>query len=117
MSGDTPLMPVRNEAELDTAVARGSVVLYKHSDRCFTCHRALSEMEQFAQVQHEVPVYIIDVIRERPLSSRIAERLDIRHESPQAILLQGGRPIWHASHYAVTAEALCAEVDRLREGD
>ena len=112
MAAEDGLIPLGDEAELDRAVARDTVVLYKHSDRCHTCHRALREVVQFAREQPEVPVYIIDVIQHRPLSSRIAETLDVRHESPQAILLRGGRPIWHASHYAVTAAALEAEVDR-----
>jgi bacillithiol system protein YtxJ len=53
-----------------------------------------------------VPVYLVDVIAQRLLSRDIAARLGIRHESPQAIVLRNGAAAWHASHYAVTAEAL-----------
>jgi monothiol bacilliredoxin len=34
----------------------------------------------------------------------------IRHESPEVIVLQNGKPVWHASHYDVTADALAKEV-------
>jgi len=40
------------------------------------------------------------------VSDHAAERLGIRHETPRAILLRGGRPIWNASHFPITAEAL-----------
>ncbi len=36
----------------------------------------------------------------------IEEHLGIRHESPQAIVISRGNPIWHASHFQVTAKAL-----------
>jgi bacillithiol system protein YtxJ len=32
--------------------------------------------------------------------------LGVRHETPQAILLRDGVPVWSASHFRITAEAL-----------
>lgn len=32
----------------------------------------------------------------------------MRHESPQTLVLRGGRAVWSASHRAVTAEAIAA---------
>jgi bacillithiol system protein YtxJ len=46
------------------------------------------------------------VREDRPLSLAVAERTGVAHESPQVILLSGGRACWHASHRAVTAAAL-----------
>jgi bacillithiol system protein YtxJ len=58
----------------------------------------------------EVPVYWVDVKGQRPLSQEIAARLGITHESPQAILLRAGAPVWHDSHFGVTAEAIAREL-------
>jgi bacillithiol system protein YtxJ len=58
----------------------------------------------------DVPVCLVDVIGQRPLSREIAGRLSIAHESPQAILLRSGTPVWHASHFGVTAEAMAREL-------
>ena len=58
----------------------------------------------------EIPVFLVDVLSQRPLSQGIAARLGIQHESPQAILLRLGAPLWHASHDDVTADALAEEV-------
>jgi bacillithiol system protein YtxJ len=42
----------------------------------------------------------------RRLSEEAAARFGIRHETPQAILLRDGRPIWSASHFRITATNL-----------
>ena len=67
-------------------------------------------MQEFIRRRPEVPVYLVDVLGQRLLSQRIAGDLSIRHESPQAIVLRRGAPLWHASHYDVTADALAKEV-------
>ena len=67
-------------------------------------------MQRFQQEHPEIPVYLIDVIGQRPLSREIAVRLGVQHESPQTILIRGGAVRWHASHYEVTAEALAAQL-------
>ncbi len=51
-----------------------------------------------------MPVYLVDVLAQRPLSQAIAARLGIRHESPQAIVLRQGKAVWDASHFAITAK-------------
>jgi len=48
------------------------------------------------------------VVADRPVARGIAERCGVRHESPQAILFEAGRPVWHASHDAITLGALHA---------
>jgi transposase InsO family protein len=51
--------------------------------------------------------------RERTLSRRIADRTGVRHESPQAILVERGRAVWNASHGAITRESLAAALGEL----
>jgi bacillithiol system protein YtxJ len=67
-------------------------------------------VHRFLAAHPDMPVYLVDVIAGRPLSRAIAARLDITHESPQAILLRSGTPVWHASHDGVTAEAIAREL-------
>jgi bacillithiol system protein YtxJ len=67
---------------------------------------ALGEVQTFAREHPEVPVYQVDVRGHRALALAVGTRLGIPHESPQAILLQSGTPVWHESHYAVTAAAI-----------
>lgn len=106
------LKSITNEVALGEVLAEGTHVLFKHSSRCFLSTRALGQVERFLAENPTVSVYMIDVIGERTLSTRIADRLDVRHESPQAILIKDGFAVWHASHLAVTAKALRHETDR-----
>lgn len=50
------------------------------------------------------------VIEERPVSLALAERVGVKHESPQALLIKDGRALWHDSHRAITTEALVSAV-------
>ncbi|MFQ5690175.1 MAG: bacillithiol system redox-active protein YtxJ [Gemmatimonadota bacterium] len=98
--------PVENRRELEESLAPGVVVLYKHSPTCWVAARALEQVERFAQKSPGIPIYMVDVIGQRPLSDWVAEHFGIAHESPQAIVLRDGEPVWHASHFSVTARAL-----------
>jgi bacillithiol system protein YtxJ len=97
-------------AQLDDVLALPLALLYKHSTRCGTSLRAMAVVERFARSRRDIPVYGIDVTRQRAISLEVAERLDIEHQSPQVILLQYGQPAWHASHYHISDEKLTAAV-------
>ena len=97
---------ILNDADLDEALKAEVAVLFKHSTRCPISVRAKGEMEEFMRQHSGVPVYLVDVLVQRPLSQRIAADVGIRHESPQVIVLQYGKPSWHASHREVTAVAI-----------
>lgn len=49
----------------------------------------------------------VDAIGARPVSARIAEELEVKHESPQLFWLSSeGRLLWHADHEGITVEKL-----------
>jgi bacillithiol system protein YtxJ len=95
------------EALLDAPVA----LVYKHSTRCPIAGVALDEVELLAELRPELPIHVVDVIRDRALSREVAERVGVTHHSPQAILLVQGRPVWAASHFEVRAETIVRRVD------
>lgn len=105
------LRKLEGTADLDGVLRDEVAVLYKHSPVCGLSSRALREVRGFAATRPELPIYLVNVITRRDLSLEIEERTGIRHESPQAIVLKRGRPTWHASHRAVTEEALAGAVD------
>jgi len=102
------IQTVDTEETLDAVLLLPRVLLYKHSTRCGTSLRARQEVERYARAEPEIPVYGIDVLRQREISGMVAERLGIIHQSPQAILLLHGQPAWHASHSGITVAALSA---------
>ena len=42
----------------------------------------------------------------RNVSNEIELRTNIRHETPQAIILKDGAPIFNVSHFRITAETI-----------
>jgi len=97
---------LRTQEEADGAFGEEVALVYKHSTRCPVSLMAHEEVERFAEAHQEVPVYRVDVIFGRPVSTYVAQRTGIGHHSPQAILLRRGEPAWSASHLGITAEAL-----------
>jgi bacillithiol system protein YtxJ len=91
---------------VDELLREEAALLFKHSPRCGLSVAALHEMRQFAGDPRAVPVYVVDVLSGCEVSRRLAERLGVPHASPQAILIRGGRAVWHASHYRVTVAAV-----------
>jgi bacillithiol system protein YtxJ len=115
----SPLLPLRVDSAAEWLVGlppRGLVLLYKHSPICGTSRRAEKEVIAFGEAHPEIPVYLLDVIEQRPLSRELAEKLGVTHESPQAILLGGPSVMWHGSHGEITAEELESRVAARRTG-
>ncbi len=81
-------------------------ILYKHSPTCELSGFAMHEMKQFVAENADIPVFMVDVLSQRSLSNHVEAHLQIRHESPQAIILQHGKPVWNASHRRVTSPGL-----------
>jgi len=77
------------------------VILFKHSSSCGISSGVFNEVSQV-----NADINLIVVQNARNISNLIAERTGIRHESPQAIILKQGEPVYHASHYDITAEDL-----------
>jgi bacillithiol system protein YtxJ len=99
---------LQEPAQLNSlAVSEKPVLIFKHSTRCSISVMAWSRLQrQWNAKLESVPVYYLDLLNYRPLSAMIAENFNVEHESPQALLISNGRCIWHASHNAISAEAL-----------
>ena len=54
------------------------------------------------------PVHEVVVQRQRPVSNAMAERLGVRHESPQVFVVARGAVAWHSSHNGVRAPRIAA---------
>ena len=81
------------------------VVLFKHST---TCPISTGVYEEVSRVDGDINLIVMQSARE--VSNAVAGKTGIRHESPQAIVLKDGAPVYHASHFDVTAEAINGEI-------
>ena len=92
------------------------VLFFKHSNACPISSRAFNEFRAYLQnPDPEVSYHLVVVQTARQVSDEIESRLQVLHESPQAILVRDGREIWNASHFAITASAL-AETIKTHKG-
>lgn len=105
------LTPLHDVESLDAAIAESRerpVLLFKHSRYCGVSCEALDELQ--AHIDNRaggaVAYRMITVQTHRPVSDAVSARLGIRHETPQAILLRDGKPVWNASHFRITASQL-----------
>ncbi|AOK88891.1 bacillithiol system redox-active protein YtxJ [Paenibacillus sp. SEL1] len=97
--------------QLNTALEASSdkpLLLFKHSTRCPISAGAYQEVESYLHgaPNENIEYGIIYVVEDRPVSNETADRLQVKHESPQAILIKDGEAVWHTSHSNITARAL-----------
>jgi hypothetical protein len=128
------LRPLEHVDELHRLLAESQsrpVLLFKHSYTCGVSLEALDELvahlndrgpKQSALLKtgsvpletasaprlHDFdPQYaMVTVQTHRAVSNAIAQKLGVRHETPQALLVKNGRVVWSASHFRVTAAAV-----------
>jgi len=115
MSSVTPITDV---SSLDAAIAESRerpVLLFKHSRYCGVSCEALDELHAHigAAGDGDIVYRMITVQTHRAVSDVAAQRLGIRHETPQAILLRDGKAIWNASHFSITATHLDRALSRV----
>ena len=98
---------LHNLVDYERILQSPRVLLFKHSPVCPISAAARSEYESWQQGR-DVTTAFVDVIADRAVARALAERCGVKHESPQAILFESGRAVWHASHEAITHESLAA---------
>jgi bacillithiol system protein YtxJ len=101
---------IAGESDLALLLAAPIAVLYKHSPICPTSSLAHDEMMVLSG-RCQLPVFLLDVVRHRPLSRAVAERIGVAHASPQVIILRDGVGIWHRSHFEIEAGVVARALD------
>ncbi len=78
-------------------------LVYKHST---TCPVSATAGREVRAMETELPIYWINVREQRDLSNWVAQAYNVTHESPQLLLIRGGKveKVW--SHYEVNRRVL-----------
>lgn len=82
------------------------VAIFKHSTRCSVSRMVLKQFENEFDLQDKIVPYFLDLIEHRDVSSEIASRFEVQHQSPQLIVIKNGKAIYNASHEGIDAEKL-----------
>ncbi|MBI1783028.1 MAG: bacillithiol system redox-active protein YtxJ [Sphingobacteriales bacterium] len=80
-------------------------VIFKHSTRCGTSSLAKSRIERNFN-ETNIDFYLIDLIKHRNLSNKIAETFRVYHESPQVLLIKKGECIYEESHLGINLDEI-----------
>jgi bacillithiol system protein YtxJ len=104
------LTPVERIDELEQLLASSEthpLLLFKHSHSCGISAEALDELVDHLN-DRALPAHyaIVTVQTHRDISNAVSLKLGIRHETPQAILVRGGKAVWSASHFRVNAASI-----------
>jgi len=102
-----------HDPEVEALVSTAEpLVIFKHSVTCGVSNSVKRRFDAFVEAHPDVPTRLVVVQQERALSDALEDRLRVRHESPQAIVVQRGQVLWHASHGGITADGLARAVSQ-----
>ncbi len=105
---------LESEGQLNQAIEDSkekAVVLFKHSTRCGISSMALDRLNSNSDLpSSEADFYYLDLLRFRPISNIISEKLSIQHESPQIILMRNGEITYHDSHNGIQPRELLRQI-------
>ncbi|MFJ6411183.1 bacillithiol system redox-active protein YtxJ [Terribacillus saccharophilus] len=106
---------IQSQEEFQDVLNRdASFYLLKHSLTCPISARAKQEYDRYS-LDTQIPMYTLYVQEARELSNTIADRYEVRHESPQALLFENNQIIWNTSHHDITEAVLREQENRFNQ--
>ena len=109
-SSETFWKNITSEDDLNKAIEESTtkkVSIFKHSTSCFISKTVLKNFEkEVANTDKEVSYYFLDLLAHRNISNKIAEQLEVTHQSPQLIVLENGKATKNASHSDISVSLL-----------
>lgn len=106
----TPLEDLGQIEEIITLSEQKPVIIFKHSTRCSISRMALKNFENEYDLGENVIAYFLDLISFREVSNEIASRFNVVHQSPQLLLIVGGKSVYDVSHGSIDAQELKSKI-------
>ncbi len=95
---------LNDETQLNTInelSTKQAVVIFKHSTTCSISNMSKSRLDRAVPVEN-VLFYYLDLLNHRSLSNKIAEMYNVKHESPQILLIKNGVCVYNESHNGIS---------------
>lgn len=101
----TELERLPDLARMAEKAEESPILIFKHSTTCPISGRAAQRMDTLLnESESELPdLYMVKVIESRPVSNAIEDQYEVKHESPQILLIKDGEAVWNTSHDDITA--------------
>ena len=83
------------------------VLIYKHSTRCSLSSIVRSRLESSWEADPlDIVCYFLDLISFKEVSNAVEDQFQIRHQSPQILMIHQGKCIFHCSHLSIGHSAI-----------
>lgn len=105
-------LPLENETQLDELNEQSKTkpcIIFKHSTRCSISAMAKARLDK-EEAQEAVDFYYLDLLAYRALSNKIAELYQVRHESPQVLLIKSETCTYEESHNGIRFDEIIEQV-------
>lgn len=88
------------------------VFLFKKSTTCPLSADAFNIFKEFLDAtDRDFASYFVKVRETREISNQIADETNIRHHSPQVLLIKNKEALWHTSHTRITVDNLTEAIE------
>lgn len=107
-----PLTRLEQLEEIEEESTHHLTGIFKHSTSCGISRMVLKKFErEYPEIKDkDVKLYFLDLLSNREISNRIAEKFAVRHESPQLILIKDKKVVHHSSHHSISTESISEKV-------
>lgn len=102
------IMNDKDWAKVVAESKKGPVFVFKHSTQCEISAGASYRTNAFLKkAKKGTPkFYFVKVIERKPVSQKIEKAVQVKHESPQLLLIKDGKNVWNTSHEDITGKAI-----------
>ena len=81
------------------------VIIFKYSNNCNSSSRLYKKLEKMKDDGAlNFPIYLVTVQVQSVLSKKIEEHFEIKHQSPQIIILNKRKVVYNANHNSIKTE-------------
>jgi bacillithiol system protein YtxJ len=97
--------------EIKALSAQKPVFIFKHSTSCSISSMSLDRLQRNWKEEDadKITPYYLDLLAYRALSNQVATDFGVPHESPQLIVIHGGKAVYNESHYGISYASLMAQ--------
>lgn len=103
-------IPLQDEKQLEEIVANSNTipqVIFKHSTRCSVSSMAKNRLDR-KEAPSGINFYLLDLIRYRNISNKIASDFGVTHQSPQVLIINNGECVYNESHSSILFDEIAA---------
>lgn len=81
-------------------------IIFKHSINCNISADAYEELKS-----SDFTIHYLDLINNRDASNYIAEKYNVVHKSPQILIINKGKCVYHESHWKIKNDVINMTLD------